>query len=328
MKICIVGAGAIGGYLGVMLARAGDDVTFLARGESLAAIRANGMKLIMDDGTEHVAAVRAVQDMAAAGPQDAVIVAVKANILPELAPAMRALYADHTLVVTAQNGIPWWYFYRYGGELEGHQLHSVDPQGILARTIEPERVIGAVVYPAAEKVAPGVIVHKYGNRFLLGEPDGSRSVRVQQLSERFIAAGFKAPVRPDIRSDIWIKLWGNLAFNPVSALTRATLIELATDPLVAPVIHQMMYEGQQIGERLGVRFPISIAQRMQGAADAGNHKTSTLQDIEAGRETEIEALLGAVLELGTLVGVATPILSSVYACVKLLEAKQIAARRG
>lgn len=323
MKIGIVGAGAIGGYLGVMLALAGDEVTFIARGESLAAIRAHGMKLIMADGSEHVAPVRAEQDMAAAGPQDAVIIAVKANVLPELAPAMRALYAVHTIVVTAQNGIPWWYFYRSGGEHEGYQIKAVDPDGVLARSIEPERVIGAVVYPAAEKVAPGVIAHKYGNRFLLGEPDGSRSERVQQLSARLTQAGFKAPVRTDIRSDIWIKLWGNLAFNPVSALTRATLEELATDALVAPVIHQMMYEGQQIGERLGVRFPISIEQRMQGAQEAGAHKTSTLQDIEAGRETEIEALLGAVLELGQLTGVATPLLQSMYACVKLLESKQM-----
>lgn len=306
-----------------MLARAGDEVTFIARGESLAAIRAHGMKLIMSDGSEHVAPVRAEQDMVAAGPQDAVIVAVKANVLPELAPAMRALYAKHTIVVTAQNGIPWWYFYRSGGEHEGYQIKAVDPDGVLARSIEPERVIGAVVYPAAEKVAPGVIAHKYGNRFLLGEPDGSRSERVQQLSAQLTQAGFKAPVRTDIRSDIWIKLWGNLAFNPVSALTRATLEELATDALVAPVIHQMMYEGQQIGERLGVRFSISIEQRMQGAQEAGAHKTSTLQDIEAGRETEIEALLGAVLELGQLTGVATPLLQSMYACVKLLEAKQM-----
>ncbi|NJK80432.1 MAG: 2-dehydropantoate 2-reductase [Chloroflexaceae bacterium] len=327
MKICIVGAGAIGGYLGVMLAKAGEEVTFIARGATLDAIRREGMKLIMDNGTEHVAPVAATDDVAQAGPQDAVIIALKTNVLSGLAPTLRPLYGPETMVVTAQNGIPWWYFHKHGGQYDGHRLTSVDPDGVLAQTIEPERIIGAVVYPAADRIAPNVVQHTYGNRFMLGEPDGRRTERIQKLSQSMTSAGFKAPVRPNIRQDIWIKLWGNLAFNPVSALTRATLEELARHPLARDLIAHLMQEGQMIGERLDIDFGISIDQRIKWAEDVGAHKTSTLQDIEAGRETEIDSLVGVVIELGQLVGVDTPYLKSVYASVKLLEEVQIRAQQ-
>lgn len=325
MKICIVGAGAIGGYLGVMLARAGEDVTMIARGSNLAAIRANGLKLIMDDGSEYVQRVAATDDMREAGPHDVVIVSLKAHVLPDVAPAMQALSGPDTMLVTAQNGIPWWYFHRYGGELEGQRLKTVDPAGILAETIDPNRVIGAVVYPGAEKIAPGIIEHKHGNRFMLGEPDGSSSERLTRFAERMTSAGFKAPVRPDIRSDIWMKLWGNLAFNPVSALTQGTLEELAHHPLARDLISKLMQEGQAVGEKLGVRFGVSIEKRISWAAEVGAHKTSTLQDVEAGRQTEIDALVGVVIELGQLVGVPTPHLASVYISVKLLEENRMRA---
>lgn len=320
MKICIVGAGAIGGYLGVKLALAGEDVTLIARGAHLEAIRQHGFRLIMADGTEYVADnARATSDMREAGAQEVVFVTVKAHSLPGIAPAMRALYGPDTMVVTAQNGIPWWYFHKHGGEYEGRRIESVDPDGVIEANLEVDRVIGCVVYPATELERPGVVRHIEGDRFVVGELDGSKSERVQRLSQALTNAGFKAPVRTRIRTDLWVKLWGNLAFNPISALTRATLVEIAQHPLTRDLAYQMMAEAQAIGAKLGITFGISIDRRIQGAEQVGAHKTSMLQDIEAGRPTEVDALVGAVAELGRLVDVRTPHIDAVYANVKLLE---------
>ncbi len=320
MRICIVGAGAIGGLLGVKLALAGEDVTLIARGAHLAAIQQHGLKLMMADGSELVADQgQATGDIATVGPQDVVIVAVKTHTLAALASALPGLYGPETMVVPAQNGIPWWYFQRHGGPFEGRRIETVDPDGIIEAAIAVERIIGCVVYPAAELVAPGVIRHIEGERFVLGELDGTKSERVAQLAQILNRAGFKAPVRTHIRTDLWIKLWGNLAFNPISALTRATLIEIAQHPLTRDLVQQMMTEGQMVAEQLGIRFGISIEQRIRGAEEVGAHKTSMLQDIEAGRATEVDALVGAVAELGRLVGVETPAINAVYANVKLLE---------
>ncbi len=320
MRICIVGAGAIGGFLGAKLARAGAEVTLIARGAHLEAIQREGISVEYADGQRETARpARATADLAEAGPHEYVIVAVKAQSLPALAAPMRALYAPDTAVVYAQNGIPWWYFYRHGGPHEGRRLESVDPGGVIAAHTEPERVIGCVVYPATEIVRPGVIRHIEGNRFTLGEPDGARTERVTRLSQLMTAAGLKAPVRPRIRNELWIKLWGNLAFNPISALTRATLDAIVAEPLTRALAVAMMAEAQQIAEALGIEFGISIEQRIKGAEEVGAHKTSMLQDIEAGRPTEIDAMVGAVIELGRLVGVTTPHIDAIYATVKLLE---------
>jgi 2-dehydropantoate 2-reductase len=320
MRICIVGAGAIGGYLGARLALAGEQVTLIARGAHLEAIKRQGLTLQMADGSSEVAApALATDDMSVAGPQDVVIAAVKAHSLPALAPAMRALYGPNTIVVTAQNGIPWWYFRKHGGPYEGRQIEAVDPGGVIAAHTEVERVIGCVVYPAAALAGPGVVRHIEGDRFTLGEPDGSKSERIQQLSRVLSNAGFKAPIRPRIRSEIWVKLWGNLAFNPISALTRATLSDICRYPPTRALARAMMLEGQAIAERLGIEFAISVDQRIAGAERIGAHKTSMLQDIEAARPTEADALVGAVAELGRLTGIPTPHIDAIYASVKLLE---------
>lgn len=320
MRICIVGAGAIGGYAGARLALAGAEVTLIARGAHLQAIRERGLALETAEGAREVAhPALATDDMAAAGAHDLVIAAVKAQSLPALAPAMRALFHADTAVLPMQNGIPWWYFSKHGGPHEGRRIESVDPDGLLAAHIEIERVIGCVVYPAAELAAPGVVRHIEGNRFSLGEPDGAKTERIQQVARLFNSAGLKAPIRPRIRSEIWVKLWGNLAFNPISALARATLAEIGAHPLARALARDAMLEAQAVAGQLGVEFGVSIEQRIAGAAEVGAHKTSMLQDIEAGRATEADALLGAVAELGRLVGVPTPRIDALYACVKLLE---------
>ncbi|MDW8145765.1 MAG: 2-dehydropantoate 2-reductase [Roseiflexaceae bacterium] len=320
MKICIFGAGSIGSYLGARLAHAGEQVTLIARGANLAAIRERGVTLIETDGTTLTARpALATDDPSVAGAHDVVIVAVKAHQLPAVAPMLRPLFHDETIVVPAQNGIPWWYFQRHGGPFEGRRIELVDPDGIIAANIETDRIIGCVVYPATELEAPGIVRHIEGDRFTLGELDGSRSERVQRLSQILTRAGLKAPVRPRIRTDIWVKLWGNLAFNPVSALTRATLIEICRHPQARALIVAMMEEGQAVAERLGITFGITIDQRIAGAEQVGAHKTSMLQDIEAGRATEVDALVGAVAELGRLVDVPTPHIDAIYAAVKLLE---------
>ncbi|MFM7420710.1 MAG: 2-dehydropantoate 2-reductase [Alphaproteobacteria bacterium] len=316
MKICIFGAGAIGGLMGAKLAAKGDvDVTFIARGPHLAAMRENGVKLI-SEGTEQIVHPRCVATAEEAGPQDYVLVTLKAHSLPSAAKQMQPLLGPDTAIVSAVNGIPWWYFHGIGGAYEGRIVQSVDPDGQVSALLPPSRAIGCIVYPAAEVIAPGVIDHSYGDRFSLGEPDGSRSPRAQALSEALIAAGFKAPVRPKIRDELWVKLWGNMAFNPISALTTATLDVLTADEGQRGVARAMMLEGQRVAEALGVRFAIDVDKRIAGAAEVGAHKTSMLQDLERGRPMEIEALLGAVVELADWVGEAAPISRSVLALVR------------
>ena len=319
MKVAIIGAGAIGGYVGVKLALAGEDVTFIVRGANLAAIRRNGMRLIMADGTEHVAdKVRATSDYAEAGPQDLVILAMKAHQVEAVARDVPKLLGPDTAVVTMQNGIPYWYFSRHGGALEGTRVHSVDPSGIVGEQIPAGRVIGCVVYPASDLIAPGVVKHIEGDRFPVGELDGSSSERVNRISACFTNAGFKAPVLDNIRSEIWLKLWGNLTFNPISSLAHSTLVDICQYPLTRELATQMMTEAQTIANKLGIEFRVPLEKRIAGAEKVGKHKTSMLQDVEAGRAPEIDALVGSVVELGRLTQTPTPHIDTVYALVKLL----------
>ena len=314
MRICIYGAGAIGGYLGVQLALAGEDVTLIARGPHLAAMRQNGLKLLID-GEERVAHPGCTDDPAEAGPQDYIIVTLKAHSVPGVVDVMQPLLGPDTAVVTATNGIPWWYFYGLEGQWRDHRLESVDPGGAQWDKIGPERAIGCVVYPATEVAEPGVIRHLDGNRFTLGEPTGDKTERVQALSQALISAGFRAPVR-DIRDELWVKLWGNLTFNPISALTLETLDVVATDPGTRGVARAMMLEAQAIGEKVGIRFKVDVDRRIDGAAAVGAHRTSMLQDLDKGRPMEIDALVSAVQEMGRLVGLPTPTVDVVLALVR------------
>lgn len=314
MRVCIYGAGAIGGYLGVQLALAGEEVTLIARGPHLQAMQRNGVRLLIGD-EERVAHPVCTDDPASAGIQDYVIITLKAHSVPAIVDPLQALLGPETAVVTASNGVPWWYFYGLEGPWRDRRLESVDPGGRLWDAIGPQRVIGCVVYPAAEVLEPGVIRHTEGNRFTLGEPDGSKSDRVRQLSTTLIGAGLRAPVR-DIRNDMWMKLWGNLAFNPISALTLETLDVVATDVGTRAVARAMMIEAQAIGERLGARFAVDVDRRLDGGAAVGKHRTSMLQDLELGRPMEIEALVGAVQEMGRLVAVPTPTIDTVLALVR------------
>lgn len=319
MKYAVVGAGAIGGYLGAKLALAGEDVTFIARNRNLAAINSQGMQLLMPDGsTQHASAVRAVEDPAHAGVQDVVLLTTKAHQVRELLPGLRSLFGPQTVVVTMINGIPWWYFQKLGGVYDGQRLVSVDPDGALATGIEIDRIIGSIVYPAAELVQPGVVKVVEGNRFTLGELDNQRTPRIEALSKSLIAAGFKAPVSRDIRSEIWVKLWGNLTFNPVSALSHATLEDICTFPLTRELASRMMTEAQVVAEKLGVEFKVSLDQRIAGAQAVGAHKTSMLQDVEQGRALELEALVGSVVELARITDTPTPTIDAIYAVTALL----------
>ncbi|MGO9995139.1 MAG: 2-dehydropantoate 2-reductase [Steroidobacteraceae bacterium] len=319
MKIAIIGVGAIGGYVGTRLAHAGDEVTFIARGSNLDALRTRGIRLIMGDGTEQaVPHVRATDNYAEAGPQDMVILAMKAHQVEAVAPQVPQLFGPDTVVVPLQNGIPYWYFHRYPGPLANSHVKSVDPNGVIWEHIPCERVIGCVVYPAAELVAPGVIKHVEGNRFPVGEPDGSPSERVTRVSQCFVNGGLQAPVLEDIRAEIWLKLWGNLTFNPISALSRATLASICQYPLSRTLAKDMMTEAQTIANKLGVTFRVPLEKRIAGAERVGHHKTSMLQDVEAARELEVDALLGSVIELARLTETPTPHLDTVYALTKLL----------
>jgi 2-dehydropantoate 2-reductase len=315
VKIAIFGAGAIGGLVGVKLAQAGADVTFIARGPHLDAMRSNGVTL-ETGGETIVVHPRCVESGKEAGRQDYVLVTLKAHALPGAASQIAALMDADTTLVTAVNGVPYWYFHGLEGTYRDRRIESVDPGGKLWDLLPPCQVLGAVVYPAAEVIAPGIIKHGYGDRFSLGEPDGSRSDRAEILSKLMIAAGLKAPVRPRIRDEIWVKLWGNMAFNPLSALTSSTLGRLAGEPDLRAVARAMMTEGQAVAEKLGVRFAVDIEKRMDGAAEVGDHKTSMLQDLERGRHMEIDALLGAVIELGRLVEVPLPICEIILALVR------------
>lgn len=318
MKITIFGAGAIGGYLAAKLAIAGrTDLSIVARGAHLEAIKANGLRLI-EDGEESVAPVRAAAKAEELGVQDIVVLALKAHSLTPALDQIAPLLGEHTAVVTMQNGVPWWYFHGVGGPLEGTRLSTVDPGGNIWERIRPQRVIGSVVYPAVEVDAPGLIRHVEGKRFSLGEPSGERSERVTLLAEEMVKAGLQVPVRDDIRSEIWVKLWGNLSFNPISALTGSTLAAIVADEATRTLARTMMLEAQAIGESLGVRFPIAVDRRIKGAGDVGEHKTSMLQDLERGRPMEIDALVSAVQELGRLTDKPTPTIDAVLALVRRL----------
>jgi 2-dehydropantoate 2-reductase len=319
VKIAIIGAGAIGGLVGARLAMAGEDVTFIVRGSNLAAIAEHGIRLITTDGFERTASnVRATDDYAQAGAQDLVILAMKANQLEAVVDQVPRLLAPHTVVVTMQNGIPYWYFQRHGGQHEGTCVRSVDPRGAIVAGLSAERVIGCVVYPASELVAPGVVRHIEGDRFPLGELDGSSSERVRRISACFVAAGFKAPVLDNIRAEIWLKLWGNLTFNPISGLSHSTLADICRYPLTRDLAAAMMREAQAVAHKLGIEFRVPLEKRIAGAEKVGKHKTSMLQDVEAGREPEIDALVGSVVELARLTDTLTPHIDTVYALVKLL----------
>jgi len=316
VKVCIYGAGAIGAHLGALLARTDAEVSLIARGPHLEAMRSRGLRLITAE-EDFTVPVTATDNPADLGPQDYVIVTLKAHQSPGVVELMQPLLGPDTAVVTAMNGVPWWYFHGLEGPWQDRIVESVDPGGVQWKGIGPQRAIGCVVYPAAEIVEPGVCKHIEGDAYGLGEPSGVRSERVQALSKKLIEAGLRAPVRTAIRDDIWVKLWGNLSFNPVSALTHATMREIGTDEGVHAVIHRLMSEGQTVGEALGAKFRVSIDRRIQAGVEVGDHRTSMLQDLERGRPMEIDALVAAVAELGDMVGVDTPMLDAVLALVRL-----------
>ena len=315
MKICIFGAGAVGGYVGLMLKEGGADVSLIARGAHLAAIRENGLKVVFK-GEEKVQTMPASDDPADFGPQDYVISALKAHQAWESADALKPLLGPDTAVVTMQNGIPWWYFHGFEGQYAGLQLQSVDPEGRQWRSIGPERAIGATVYPATEIVEPGVIRHIYGDRFGFGEPTREQTDRVDRVIDAFEAGGLKPRYYPEIRNDIWLKLWGNLCFNPISALTHATLDVVATDPETRSISRHMMEEAEKIARRIGVHFRVDIERRINGAAGVGAHRTSMLQDLDKGRAIELDALLGVVQEMARIVDVETPFIDTVLGLAK------------
>jgi 2-dehydropantoate 2-reductase len=320
MKICVVGCGAVGGLVAVRLAARGHEVSVVERGAGLAAIRARGLKLVETDGTvQEVRPALATDRSAECGPQDLVVLAVKAHQLAAVAPSLPPLLGDETPIVTIQNGIPWWYFHRHGGPHEGRRLQALDPDGTLERWIPADRVLGCVVYPAVNLDAPAVVRVISGRRLAIGEPDGSESARVARLGELLNGAGFESRVLTDLRSEIWLKAWGNLAFNPISALTRATLVEICRTPETRALAAAMMEEARLVAESLGVTFQHTIDARIAGAERVGAHKTSMLQDLEAGRRLELDAVIGSVIELARLVGVRVPTIEAVYACAKLLD---------
>jgi len=320
MKVCVVGAGAIGGLMGAKLALAGEDVTVIDQGAHLKAIQEHGLKLIWHDGTEQVAKIKKATDkVAEAGQQDLIILALKAHYLEQVARELPKIVGPDTTIVTVQNGIPWWYFHKHAGPFNGHRLETLDPDGTLGKHVDGDKIVGCVVYPAAAVEAPGVIHHVEGDRFPVGELDGKTTDRVQKLHDTLVKAGFKSRILDDIRSEIWLKAWGNLSFNPISALTHATLVDICQFPETRRLAATMMAEAQAIAEKLGITFRHTIEKRIEGAEGVGKHKTSMLQDVEAGRSLETEALVGAILELGKLTQTPAPAIEAVYACVKLLN---------
>jgi 2-dehydropantoate 2-reductase len=318
MKFLIAGAGAIGAYIGARMAQAGFDVTLFARGPHRGAMQEHGVRIKSSEG-DFVARPTIASSLEEVGPVDVVFLGVKAHGLPQLAPHLGPVLGPDTTLVSTQNGIPWWYFQGFGGQWEGLRLERVDPGGVISSAIETKRVVGSIIYFATEIAAPGVIHHTEGNRITLGEPDGTRSDRIRALAESLIASGFRCPVTTRIRQEIWVKVLGNASFNPVSALTRATLVQIARDPGTASVIRSIMQEVEAVSHKLGMELPVSIDQRMAGAEKVGEHKTSMLQDLEAGRPMELEALVGAVVELGERVGLAMTSTRTVYHCTKLLS---------
>jgi 2-dehydropantoate 2-reductase len=317
MKFLIAGAGAIGAYIGARLTRAGFDVTLFARGPHLKAMQERGVQVKTGDGDFQVHP-RIVASLEDAGPADVVFLGVKAHSLPQLVPHLKPALGPDTIVVSTQNGVPWWYFQNFGGEWSGLRLERIDPGGVISMTIEDRRVVGSIVYFSTEIVAPGVIRHTEGNRISLGEPDGGRSERCRRIAEALVASGLRCPITTHLREEIWVKLLGNASLNPVSALTRSTVVQMLREPGVAELIRNMMQEVEAVSTKLGMELPISIDQRMAGAEKVGEHKTSMLQDLEAGRPMELEALVGSVVELGEKLRVAMPYTRTVYNCVKLL----------
>jgi 2-dehydropantoate 2-reductase len=317
MRFAVVGAGAIGAFAGAMLARSGADVTLIARGAHLRAMQERGVRVRGSLG-EFEARPAATDDPASVGEVDVVLLTLKAHSLTEMAPRLQPMLGPETCIVSAQNGIPWWYFYRHGGEWEGTQLETVDPGGVISRHLDPARVVGCVVYPSTIIVEPGVIEHIEGTRFTIGEPDGSKSERCRRIADAFIKAGLRCPIRADIRREMWVKLMGNVAFNPISALTRATLAEIVQCPETRALAAGIMTEAEAVARKLGVDIGVSVEQRIEGAEKVGHHKTSMLQDVEAGRPLELEAIVGAVVELGGKMEMSLPSTQAVYACVKLL----------
>lgn len=322
MKIVIAGAGAIGGYIGARLAKHGADVVLFARGPHLKAMQERGLRVVSAEEGDFEVRPNVTGDLASVGVCDVVFLGVKAHALTGLAPSLRPLLGPDTVVVSTQNGVPWWYFQNYPGELNGLRLERVDPGGVIASAIEPQRVLGSLAYFATDIVEPGVIRHIEGNRLSFGEPDGSKSERAKKIAETLIAAGFRCPVTTRFRHEIWVKLLGNVAFNPISALTGGTLEELVRNADTCQVVRDIMAETEAVAGKLGIELPISIDQRIAGAEKVGAHKTSMLQDLEAGRPMEIEAVVGAVVELGERLGVPMPATRTVYACVKLLDEKK------
>ena len=327
MRVCVIGAGAIGGLLAAKIATAGHPVTVIARGAHLEAIRKNGLKLIWEDGSEIVSKVKAVSSAAEAGEQDLVILAVKAHSLENVVRDIDKMQHLDTMVMTVQNGLPWWYFQRLGGPHDGQRLMSLDPSGVLTRKIDPERIIGSVAYPAAVKEL-GVIHHVEGDRFPVGELDGSETDRVKWVHDVLVSGGLKSRVLTDIRAEIWLKAWGNLSFNPISALSHATLVDICQFPVTRQLAADMMAEAQAVAEKLGITFRHTIEKRIAGAESVGAHKTSMLQDVEAGRSLETEALVGSILEMAELTGTPAPAIKAVYACVKLLNKVMLAQGAG
>jgi 2-dehydropantoate 2-reductase len=319
MKVCVVGAGAIGGMMAAKLANSGHQLSIIARGAHLEAIRKNGLKYIEKDQELVITDLFATAEMSEVTDQDLILLGVKAHQIEPIADKLQAMLADDGVIVTLQNGIPWWYFQKLPGDYENNIVHTVDPHGAIAAAIDPDRIIGCIAYPAATIDAPGVIRHIEGNRYPVGELDGSQSERVQAICDAFIAAGFKSFVLPDIRSEIWLKLWGNLSFNPISALTHSTLEDICKFPQTRALAAQMMTEAQQVAEKLGASFRVSLERRIEGAENVGKHKTSMLQDLEVGKALEIEGMLGVVIELGEQTGVPTPAMNTVYALVSLLN---------
>ncbi len=334
MKFLIVGAGAIGAYIGARMARAGFDVTLFARGAHLKAMQEHGVQVKSAEGDFEVrprevrpgeVRPRIVGSLEEAGPADVVFLGVKAHSLPQLAPQLKPVIGPETTVVSTQNGIPWWYFQGFGGEWEGLRLERIDPGGVISEAIEARRVVGSIVYFSTEVIGPGIIQHTDGNRISLGEPDGARTDRCRRIAEALVASGLRCPITTHIRQEIWVKIMGNASLNPVSALTRSTLVQMVRDPGVSQVIRNIMQEVEAVSRKLGMELPVSIDQRMAGAEKVGEHKTSMLQDLEAGRPMELEALVGSVVELGEKVNVPMPNTRVVYSCAKLLAQRNVGA---
>jgi len=320
MNICVIGAGAIGGLVAARLAQAENTVTVIDVGAHLEAIRNNGLTIIAPDGSEEtVTELRAVEGYDEAGPQDLVVLAVKSNVLSLVAPNLEPLLTDETIILPLQNGIPWWYFQRFDCPYENRIVESVDPGGKIAAAIDPTRILGCVVYPAGEIIRPGVIKHVEGNRFPVGELDGEKTPRAERIAEVFNESAFKSFLLDDIRSEIWLKLWGNVSFNPISALTHATLVDICQFPLTRQLAADMMREAQEVAEHLGASFRLPLEKRIEGAEKVGKHKTSMLQDVEAGRPLEIDAIISAVVEFGRMTGINTPAIDAVHALVMLLD---------